>query len=495
MENLDISSVSEDPPSKKQKKQAPKNQLSVDCAHFLESKWKMLKSVQLKAPLEYVLLKHGNSSNSAITNLLLFIPEQVWTILQTAINRRLASFPNIKKKNQYRIKDVTVFELLQFYGIHLLMESTYGNDFTNLRAHFAYVKEKFGGVKGLGLDRFEILRNCLVPTVEEIRTICEVLGATNAKFVERVTQCTIDESLIGYQPSKKVKEEAEKEGKPIPVVYIQRKPHPNGLLNYLAVCYVEHPAKREKGLPFVISILPHLTVGDTSPHGVVRTFMKQWLCQNKPHWVADAAFGSEIMLKEVEEWGGSATFSMSISTMNWMWNVLSANSPTGTWRAAMNEKGWIASSHTILDKNNNRVHQQLLSNGFKGVETGTQTTNSSPIVTSTEFMPIFERETLMKMKIEELKEICKKWNIKIKGNKPNLADNIVTRSLTLNQDFGQLKSLETSLQSHWNKDPALMHDYYKCHFNAVDLVDCKWNQVEEHHQNQHWEAKMILTIL
>jgi len=42
-----------------------------------------------------------------------------------------------------------------------------------------------------------------------------------------------DEQLVGYQPSPQVKKRAEQQGYPIPVVYIPRKPNPNGLLMYL----------------------------------------------------------------------------------------------------------------------------------------------------------------------------------------------------------------------------------------------------------------------
>lgn len=44
-----------------------------------------------------------------------------------------------------------------------------------------------------------------------------------------------DEQVVGYQPSAKTKNKAEQAGHPIPVVYIPRKPHPNGLLFYV-VC-------------------------------------------------------------------------------------------------------------------------------------------------------------------------------------------------------------------------------------------------------------------
>ena len=41
---------------------------------------------------------------------------------------------------------------------------------------------------------------------------------------------TIDETMIEYQPSSIVKENAGNNEEPIPVLFIPRKPHPNGLV-------------------------------------------------------------------------------------------------------------------------------------------------------------------------------------------------------------------------------------------------------------------------
>lgn len=63
-----------------------------------------------------------------------------------------------------------------------------------------------------------------------------------------------------------------------------------------------------------------------------------------------------------------ATFSTPVNSPIWLWNVLSHNVPPNHWRAAKNDKLWIASSHTIISSNNNIVSQQILSNAFDGFE-------------------------------------------------------------------------------------------------------------------------------
>ena len=80
---------------------------------------------------------------------------------------------------------------------------------------------------------------------------------------------TIDESLIAYHPSSIVKEQAEINGEPIPVIYIPRKPHKNGLLIYYAMTFINHPVRRNSVLPFIIDTIPHLQVRNNDAVQVV----------------------------------------------------------------------------------------------------------------------------------------------------------------------------------------------------------------------------------
>jgi hypothetical protein len=305
----------------------------------------------------------------------------------------------------------------------------------------------------------------------------------------------VDESVIGYQPGSTAKKEAESRGEPIPVVYIPRKPHPNGLEIFLVATSVEHPARQNKGLPFIVDMRPHLTQGDSNPQETFEFFMKRWLHSNKPHWIGDAAFGSFDLLEKVEQWNGKATFSMSTNNSSWIWELLSLNVPPQHWRAAINSKGWIASSHTLVDSNRSTTHQQILSNGFEASFTTNSSNNNNLVSETQSSMPIFTKETLVQMKVDQLKEICRKYNIKQGKNKASLIDNIVARSTTLHQNINELTVLKQKICSTWLPDPPPLHDFYRSWFNLVDLADRKWYSVENHHQQQNWKAKMIHAIL
>lgn len=80
-------------------------------------------------------------------------------------------------------------------------------------------------------------------------------------MVDSLKMITFDESLMAYQPSSKVKQKAN-EMEPIPVVFIPRKPHPNGLLLYQAVTYIQHPINPAKKIPYLFDTLPYLKIGD-----------------------------------------------------------------------------------------------------------------------------------------------------------------------------------------------------------------------------------------
>lgn len=194
-------------------------------------------------------------------------------MLVGAVNRNLRQGLDLERKGP---KATSVEELLHFYGMQLLFENSYGNEFTHIRDHYHYIKATYGKPKKLGMRRWEILKRAMNPSVEELKLLCDILHSNFCKQVSQVSVITIDESVIGYQPSPVVKAKAANSLEPIPVVWIPRKPHPNGLENFLAVTMVEHPAKVNGGLPYILDIIPHLRPNDIAPADAVRQVMQRW---------------------------------------------------------------------------------------------------------------------------------------------------------------------------------------------------------------------------
>lgn len=94
-------------------------------------------------------------------------------------------------------------------------------------------------------------------------------------MIERIDTLTIDESMIAYQPGKVRKQKASEDGEPIPVMWIKKKPHPNGLVIYHVCTFIEHPIRKGSVIPFIVDTLPHLKSGDSGLADVVKKVMKR----------------------------------------------------------------------------------------------------------------------------------------------------------------------------------------------------------------------------
>ena len=116
--------------------------------------------------------------------------------------------------------------------------------------------------------------------IDDIKKLCLQLRINAAKLVTAITVILDDEAMLGYQPSKNKKRLAELLGIPIPVMYMQRKLHLNGLLLYLLACAVEH-ANNANGLPFILDFLPHTVVNDTALDDTIHQFKSKW-AQTQP---------------------------------------------------------------------------------------------------------------------------------------------------------------------------------------------------------------------
>ena len=66
-------------------------------------------------------------------------------------------------------------ELIRFYGMMIMIESTYGNDTHNIRAHFKQIQEKEGRVAKLGVDRFQALYRAFNASIEELSQLRDLL--------------------------------------------------------------------------------------------------------------------------------------------------------------------------------------------------------------------------------------------------------------------------------------------------------------------------------
>jgi hypothetical protein len=92
----------------------------------------------------------------------------------------------------------------------------------------------------------------------------EILNKAAISTLSRVFVVVCDEHINAYQPLHTTKAKANQAGEPISVIYMPRKPHPNGLFLYLLATYVKCPIDQSRKLPVILDYEAHLRVGDTS---------------------------------------------------------------------------------------------------------------------------------------------------------------------------------------------------------------------------------------
>jgi hypothetical protein len=120
----------------------------------------------------------------------------------------------------------------RFIGQIIYAENKHTREQRNLDAVLRGGRDK--GLKMIGLVRFHAIFRHLIPNNEEFKTLFSLLRTACRQAWCGFGPCAIDESLYEYQPAKATQLEFEAKFDVIPLCYIPRKPHKNGLLNYQA---------------------------------------------------------------------------------------------------------------------------------------------------------------------------------------------------------------------------------------------------------------------
>jgi hypothetical protein len=216
-------------PPLKRRKMNTTSELEKAITQFVDEEWELQRNIERISPCNLSLLKRGDPSQDKPKAILFkFIPSSVWKILVDAINRNISSGSTVSSQLKSRNRVAALNDVIHFYAITMMIENTWGNNKRNLKKHFRDISEKYGSVTEMCLDRYLSLRSAFNPSIQEILDICGLLRQAFIGFVSGVQLVVIDEFVMAYQPRKEVKAATEIKGEPIPVVFIPRKPHPNG---------------------------------------------------------------------------------------------------------------------------------------------------------------------------------------------------------------------------------------------------------------------------
>ena len=255
--------------------------------------------------------------------------------------------------------------------------------------------------------------------------------------------------------------------------------------------------------------------------------------KDRPHLVADSAFGSLMLLEYLKQWGGAATLSFASDNLVDLWEWISSDLPNGTHRIAQNtNKELMGAVRTLVPVGKSKqIYQQILTNGFRHLGSGNLVENSDlnqtssdhpedgmlsipPPVTNasqedrnscptnierssltTDLIPLFEQDTLLTLKTKELKQTCEKYNIKKGKKKAEYVENILKRVRSVHVERTSSQNSEEQLKNSIISSESIIHNFYRSHFNLIDLLDRRWNSVEEHHAHRSWKTKFLIIIL
>ena len=190
-------------------------------------------------------------------------------------------------------------------------------------------------------DRFTAIQSSLSC---DWKRLFELLRVSWSSAIDPGGSFAIDEAMFSFQS----KDEH------CPKRYIPRKPHPNGLLAYVAAL------KTSCGAPYVFDIEGDVDVDKMNPRSALLAMMERFPWPHlTPHVAIDAGFSGEESMKILLDKGVFFTSAVNTNHKRWLHDLLSRNCPTNSWLAARDSHGVVWSI-----KNTGEKCMFLASNAF-----------------------------------------------------------------------------------------------------------------------------------
>ena len=247
-------------------------------------------------------------------------------------------------------------------------------------------------------------------------------------------------------------------------------------------------------------MLPHVQVGDIAPRGNLLKMLNRWTLNRNVRFVADSAFGCVSIVDKIKEFGGTATVACAPNTNKEIWDILSNAIPRNSWRAALIDGKLFCLSSSVTE-NNAISYLRVITTGFTY---STVNFDSSTVITEDDAtenegnrtsMPLYSYDELMKLKVVELKELCKKFNVKPGKRKPSTVQSLVRRSENLNSDMTLVRKVSKYLKETSFSGMSPGNELYRAGFNPVDLADRLHARVKSGHGIRNWKTAFLLNIL
>jgi hypothetical protein len=283
---------------------------------FHEEGWKILENPELDMKNTEALVSApnfsicGRSINMTPKKAFNVIFKKAIPIIAEILNRNLGESHsyNTSTTARHSKKGVDIRETRHFLGILCLVTTMRGPDCKSHIENFRKIWHT-----PIGWNRYRTLLSCYEPNNEEFGLLENAFRTTFQECWIPGRQIAVDESVWSYCPGKVVLDGCRREGIRIPLVYIPRKPHPNGMMAYLLAC-----TSHSTGLPFVLDFELHRNFPQISAVASAKAFLARWPYPTKMDLVADSAFGSFNTLTHLQEMGHDGTLSVPLKTKTWL---------------------------------------------------------------------------------------------------------------------------------------------------------------------------------
>lgn len=273
-------------------------------------------------------------------------------VLTAVLNRNLSEAWT-RRPTKINARIVTLKDTRHFVSVMMQLVTMKSAVANNMRTNFGNTTHS------MGLNRFKALKAACVPSDPEFEAFEQALRTSYQTHWIAGTVVVVDESVWAYRPGKSKLAKARKEKCRIPLVYIPRKPNPNGLMAYHLVSQSD-----STNLPFAVDFTIHRSFPQLGAIEAARTMVSRWTYPTQMELVGDSAFGSFSFLSELVRMGHHGTFSMPASTKKHLWKLLARGTQDSHWNAALMQEGFIYALIVGKDDENKRTFHRGLSSSF-----------------------------------------------------------------------------------------------------------------------------------
>lgn len=248
---------------------------------------------------------------------------------------------------------------------------------------------------------------------------------------------------------------------------------------------------KERGVAYVLDILPHLRVGDSSPSDNFQKIMERWELDYKPLLVGDSAFGSIPLAEQINDWGGSCLLALGANVNPEQLQLLNYHLPSQAGRI-IRKDNLVISLGSIPNDSGDLVSKRVVCTklNFRDIDLESIERQSDSSI------PQIERGELMNMTHVEISNFCAQHNLRVKNGTKETRVNLILRKIEiLSSERSVTNSIASYFDSKFTRNLPLPNKKYGELFNMVDTFDKKLNKTREAHKNSHWRSKFILIIL